>query len=90
MKHAPVQSSAPDFLTGAHQGIPKGHKLTQEAMAESLRISPRSYAYLEKGSNGCSATTLMFFFLVLTGEEILQMLADFRALVEAEEYVAAG
>ena len=78
------------FLLERIKGYRKGHKLTQEAMAESLRISPRSYADLETGSNGCSATTLMFFFLVLTGEEILQMLADFRALVEAEEYVAAG
>ena len=68
----------------------KGHKLTQENMAEFLRISPRSYAYLEKGDNGCSATTRMFFFLILTEEELLQMLADFRALVEAETYVAAG
>ena len=78
------------FLLERIKGYRKGHNLTQENMAESLRISPRSYAYLEKGDNGCSATTLMFFFLILTEEELLQMLADFRALVEAEEYVAAG
>ena len=73
------------FLLERIKAYRKGHKLTQENIAESLRISPRSYAYLEKGDNGCSATTL-----ILTEEELLQMLADFRALVEAEEYVAAG
>ena len=36
------------FLLERIKGYRKGHKLTQEAMAESLRISPRSYAYLEK------------------------------------------
>ena len=64
--------------------------LTQETMAARLHITPRSYAYLEQGAHGLSATTLMFFLLVLTEEEVLQLRIDFQTLVEREnEHVVA-
>lgn len=79
-----------DFLVARIKGCRKKRKFTQEVMAERLRISPRSYAYLEKGTYGCSAATLMFFFLILTDEEVIQLRLEFRTLVESEMgYVVA-
>ena len=63
----------------------KALRITQETMAEYLRISPRSYISLERGDNGFSATTLMFFLLILSEEDVLRLCGDFRALVEREE-----
>ncbi|MFR7893919.1 MAG: helix-turn-helix domain-containing protein [Dysosmobacter sp.] len=37
--------------------------LTQEAMAEQLRISSRAYSDLERGKYAASAPTLLFLFL---------------------------
>ena len=59
--------------------------VTQEAMAEKLRISPRSYISLERGKSGCSAATLMFFLLILSNEEILNLCAAFRRQVDEED-----
>jgi len=65
-------------------------RITQEAMAEHLRIAPRSYISLERGDNGFSATTLMFFLLILPEQEVIQLCADFRTMVEGEdEHVVA-
>ena len=59
--------------------------ISQETMAEWLRVSPRSYAYLEKGTYCCSAATLMFYLLILSDEELYQLRIDFMALVERIE-----
>lgn len=78
------------FLLERIKGYRKERCITQENMAEHLRITPRSYAYLERGTYGCSAATLMFFILILTEEELIKLLVDFRTLVEGEgEHVVA-
>lgn len=78
------------FLLGRIEDCRRSRHVTQETMAEWLRISPRSYGYIKAGTYGCSATTLMFFLLVLTEEEVVQLRLDFLALVEGEtEYVFA-
>lgn len=70
------------FLAEWIKDCRKGRSITQEVMAEQLHVSVRSYAYLERGTYGCSAATLMFFFLLLTDEEIVQLRIEFRTLVE--------
>lgn len=78
------------FLTERIKAFRKGRGITQETMAECLHITPRSYAYLERGTYGLSATTLMFLLLVMTEEDVLQLRMDFRALMEKEaEHVVA-
>ena len=42
--------------------------LTQEAMAEQLRISSRAYSDLERGRYAASAPTLLFFFSMLEAD----------------------
>ena len=71
------------FLLERIKGYRKGHKLTQEAMAESCasRPAPTPIWRREQWVLRHHADVL---FPGPYGEEILQMLADFRALVEAE------
>lgn len=59
----------------------KERGLTQEDMAEELRMSSRSYAALERGESGFSATTLLFFLALLTDEELLQVVREFLSMV---------
>ena len=73
------------FLTERVKAYRKAVRMTQETMAEYLRISPRSYISLERGDNGFSAATLMFFLLVLKEVDVLQLRTDFRDLVEKED-----
>jgi len=77
-----------EFLAERFKDCRTENRFTQEVMAEKLHISPRSYAYLEGGTYGCSAATLMFFFLILSDEEVIQLRLEFWTLVERNgEYV---
>jgi len=55
---------------------------TQEAMAQNLHIELRSYTSLERGICSCSASTLLFFLLLLPTADAQAFLHDFRTLVE--------
>lgn len=59
---------------------------TQERMAEALHISPRSYIDLEHGKYGFSILTFIFFLLLLSEDEVLQLLRDFRMLTERTDH----
>ena len=77
------------FLTEQIKSRRKALHLTQESMAEKLRISPRSYISLEQGKSGCSAATLMFFLLILSNEDLLQLFAAFRRRLKEESHEVA-
>ena len=51
-------------------------------MAELLHISPRSYFDLEHGKYGLSALTLIFFLLILSKTDVLNLLDEFQNLVD--------
>ena len=57
--------------------------LTQEAMAERLRISSRAYSDLERGRYAASAPTLMFLFSMLDAEALDALVQPAKA-VDAE------
>lgn len=71
-----------DFLAEQIRRYRAEHGMTQEQMAEALRISPRSYIDLEHKKYGCSATTAVFFLIRLDVETLLRLLDEFRELVE--------
>ena len=56
--------------------------LTQERLAEKLRLSPRNYQKLERGVHLPSATTLTLFLHRLTDQEVLAFVHTFVRLVE--------
>jgi transcriptional regulator with XRE-family HTH domain len=78
------------FLTEQIKSRRKALHLTQESMAEKLRISPRSYISLEQGKSGCSAATLTFFLLILFNEDLLQLFAAFRRRLKEEDSYAVA
>ena len=60
--------------------------LTQEKMAEQLRITPRAYRELESGRNTCSGTTFLFFLTLIDENDLDGLLKEFRRKVaELEE-----
>lgn len=59
--------------------------LTQEEMAEVLRISARAYGDLERGKYCFSSITLIFLFLMLEDGEIRVVLEGFREKVHVLE-----
>ena len=59
--------------------------LTQEAMAERLRISSRAYSDLERGRYAASAPTLMFLFSMLGAEALDALVQQFMKRVQALE-----
>ena len=59
--------------------------LTQEAMAERLRISSCAYSDLERGRYAASAPTLMFLFSMLDTEALDALVQQFMKRVQALE-----
>lgn len=58
------------------------HALSQEAMAEILHISPRSYADQEHGKYGFSALSVIYFLLFLRDDDVRNFLKDFQILLK--------
>lgn len=56
--------------------------LTQERLAEKLRLSTRNYQKLKRGVHLPPATTLTLFLHRLTDQEILAFVHTFGRLVE--------
>ena len=59
--------------------------LTQEAMAERLRISSRAYSDLERAKYATSAPTLMFLFSMLDVDAQGTLIRQFVNRVQALE-----
>ena len=59
--------------------------LTQEAMAEQLRISSRAYSDLERGTYAASAPTLLFLFSMLEADAQRVLIQQFMKQVQALE-----
>lgn len=50
--------------------------LTQAAMSEKMHISEREYGNVERGRSGLSATTLLYFLMLLSDEKKLKFLNE--------------
>ena len=61
------------------------YSLTQEAMAEQLRISSRAYSDLERGKYAASAPTLLFLFSMLEADAQRVLIQQFMKQVQALE-----
>ena len=78
------------FLMEYTSTLRKSRALTQEEMAERLRITSRAYGDLERGKYCFSAITLLFLLLMLDGAELKALLGEFRKRVHALEYEDAA
>ena len=64
------------FFSGYVSALRRRRGLTQEEMAEKLRITGRAYSDLERGIYCFSAVALVFLLLMLEEHEIKELLSD--------------
>ena len=74
-----------DFLSEYIDGLRKHRGLSQEEMAECLRITSRAYSDLERGKYCFSSIPLLFLLLMLDDNELKELLNYFRERVSALE-----
>ena len=83
MKQYPALLS--ELLSAELSSLRQQMALTQEAMAERLRISSRAYSDLERGRYATSAPTLMFLLSMLDAEALGALIRQFVQRVQALE-----
>ena len=76
-----------EFLSEYTDALRKLRGLTQEEMAERLRITSRAYGDLERGKYCFSAIALLFLLLMLSDEERKRFLENFhKRICELERH----
>ena len=81
---------AKGFLAEYTSRLRKKQNLTQDEMAEHLRITSRAYGDLERGKYCFSAVALLFLLLMLSDEEAAGFLKEFRKRVDELEHKEAA
>ena len=81
---------ARNFLAEYVNTLRKRRNLTQDEMAERLRITSRAYGDLERGKYCFSAVALLFLLLMLSEDEAKDFLREFRTRVDELEHKEAA
>ena len=81
----PYPALLAELLSEELSSLRQQKSLTQEAMAERLRISSRAYSDLERGRYAASAPTLLFLFSMLDAEAQGALVQQFMDRVQALE-----
>ena len=81
----PYPALLAELLSEELSSLRQQKALTQEAMAEQLRISSRTYSDLERGRYAASAPTLLFLFSMLDAEAQGALVQQFMDRVQALE-----
>ncbi len=84
------KSFVKEFLAEYTGALRKHRNLTQDEMAEQLRITSRAYGDLERGKYCFSAIALLFLLLMLSDAELKDFLDRFRERVYALEQQEAA
>ena len=81
----PYPALLAELLSKELYSLRQQKSLTQEAMAEQLRISSRAYSDLERGKYAASAPTLQFLFSMLEADAQRVLIQQFMKQVQALE-----
>lgn len=81
----PYPALLAELLSKELYSLRQQKSLTQEAMAEQLRISSRAYSDLERGKYAASAPTLLFLFSMLEVDAQCVLIQQFMKQVQALE-----
>ena len=81
----PYPALLTELLSKELYSLRQQKSLTQEAMAEQLRISSRAYSDLERGRYAASAPTLLFLFSMLEADAQGALVQQFMKQVQALE-----
>ena len=79
----PYPALLAEILSKELYSLRQQKSLTQEAMAEQLRISSRAYSDLERGRYAASAPTLLFLFSMLEADAQGALVQQFMKQVQA-------
>ena len=79
----PYPALLAEILSKELYSLRQQKSLTQEAMAEQLRISSRAYSDLERGKYAASAPTLLFLFSMLEADAQGALVQQFMKQVQA-------
>ena len=86
----PYPALLAELLSKELYSLRQQKSLTQEAMAEQLRISSRAYSDLERGKYAASAPTLLFLFSMLEADAQRVLIQQFMKQVQALEWTDAA
>lgn len=67
-----------DYLTKSVRSFRLEQNMTQEKMAEQLRVTARAYGDLERGKFCFSAVTLLRFQMMLSNDELIKFMDTLR------------
>ena len=81
----PYPALLAELLSDELSSLRQQKALTQEAMAEQLRISSRAYSDLERGRYAASAPTLLFLFSMLEADAQSAWFRQFMQRAQALE-----
>ena len=81
----PYPALLAELLSAELSSLRQKMALTQEAMAEQLRISSRAYSDLERGRYAASAPALLFLFSMLEADAQSALVQRFMNRVQALE-----
>ena len=81
----PYPALLAELLSKELYSLRQQKSLTQEAMAEQLRISSRAYSDLERGKYAASAPTLLSLFSMLEADAQRVLIQQFMKQVQALE-----
>ena len=81
----PYPALLAELLSKELYSLRQQKSLTQEAMAEQLRISSRAYSDLERGRYVASAPTLLFLFSMLEADAQGALVQQFMKQVQTLE-----
>ena len=79
------KSTLRSFLSEFASSLRKSRGMTQEEMAEKLRITGRAYSDLERGIYCFSTVALIFLLLMLKEDEMKEFLTALRGEITKEE-----
>lgn len=66
-----------EYLSDFIRDLRMNRKLTQQELAEELRITTRAYGDLERGKYCVSSISLLFLFYLLDPDDLRVVLEDF-------------
>ena len=79
------KSTLRSFLSEFASSLRKSRGMTQEEMAEKLRITGRAYSDLERGIYCFSTVALIFLLLMLKEDEMKEFLTALRGEITKAE-----
>lgn len=79
------KSTLRSFLSEFASSLRKSRGMTQEEMAEKLRITGRAYSDLERGIYCFSTVALIFLLLMLKEDEMKEFLTALRGEITKVE-----